>query len=276
MKLSVVVFVAAAAALLLSLGAKCEERPGVPRDPWPPVGPDSTWTGAPTVYQVVTTIARDSMRYVVDWSDAMDTTEAEYASQETASVTHTWTVPGTVSITVQAVNAAFPDRRSDWSPAKSVTVIADGAPVVDSVLGPPVAVRGEITWFAVYAHDPDGDSIRATVALGDSMDTVTVTSFFQSPAGIRVSHVFPQVETAQVVVSVQDRHGATSLPDTLHVPVGYSGVVGPYRSILRKGNMTVTSRQAALNVAGHPEGPLTSWPKWQHDLCNTGYVGGGR
>ena len=80
-------------------------------------------------------------------------------------------------------------------------------------------------------------------------------------------------------MSVQDNNGATSLPDTLHVPVGYAGVVGRYGSLLSDGNMIVSGEHAAHRVAGHPEGsldPLAPWPKWQHDLHNTGYVDGGR
>jgi hypothetical protein len=45
------------------------------------------------------------------------------------------------------------------------------------------------------------------------------------------------------------------------------------------GNILVVGRNALFCVVGCPEGPLdplAPWPKWQRDLYNTGYVGGGR
>jgi len=53
----------------------------------------------------------------------------------------------------------------------------------------------------------------------------------------------------------------------------------PNPSITSTGNIIVVGQAALFCVAGYPEGPLdplAPWPKWQHDLYNTGYVGGGR
>jgi hypothetical protein len=259
MKSRLLLFAVVAAALLVSTGAKCHERGIRPKNPWAPMGPDSTWAGAPTIYQVVTTISRGAMHYVMDWGDAMDTTDASYASGETAAVTHAWAAPGTVSVHVQAINAAFPEQTSEWSPAKSVKVIPDSRPVIDAAVGPPVAVKGVEVFFTVKAHDPDGDSVRTVVDWDDS--TGTTTGLFPSPCSVEVTHVFEQVETARVVFTVQDWKGAPSLPETVFVPVGTPGGNNLHR------------------VAGYPEGPLdrlAPWPKWQHDLYNTGRVGGGR
>jgi hypothetical protein len=214
-------FLLVAALALLGTGADCGGLPGIPRDPMPPAGPDSTWAGAPTVYNVVTTIDTYAIRYVVDWGSVSDTTDSSYASGETAAVAHAWDAPGTVSIRVQAFNAAFPERASNWSLVKSVNVIPDGLPVIDTFYGPPVAVRGVETFFSVFAHDPDGDSIRAVIDWGDS--TGTTTGFSPSPCSMVVSHTFWQVETATVVITVQDYRGAPSLPETSYVPVGTGG-----------------------------------------------------
>ncbi len=53
----------------------------------------------------------------------------------------------------------------------------------------------------------------------------------------------------------------------------------PNLSICANGNIIVIGADACYCVAGYPEGPLdplASWPKWQHDLYNTGNVDGGR
>jgi outer membrane protein assembly factor BamB len=53
----------------------------------------------------------------------------------------------------------------------------------------------------------------------------------------------------------------------------------PNPTITAGGNILVAGYDALYCVAGYPEGPLdplAPWPKWQHDLYNTGHVGGGR
>jgi len=53
----------------------------------------------------------------------------------------------------------------------------------------------------------------------------------------------------------------------------------PNSTILPNGNIIVAGRYAAYCVAGNSAGPLdplAPWAKWQHDLYNTGCVGGGR
>jgi len=52
----------------------------------------------------------------------------------------------------------------------------------------------------------------------------------------------------------------------------------PNPTILSNGNIIVPGAEALYCVAGYPERPLdpfAPWPKWQHDLHNTGYVHGG-
>jgi outer membrane protein assembly factor BamB len=53
----------------------------------------------------------------------------------------------------------------------------------------------------------------------------------------------------------------------------------PNPTITSTGDVIVPGHSAVFCVVGYPEGPLdplAPWPKWQHDLYNTGYVGGGR
>jgi outer membrane protein assembly factor BamB len=53
----------------------------------------------------------------------------------------------------------------------------------------------------------------------------------------------------------------------------------PNPSLTAEGDILVVGRQALFCVSGYKDGPLdpaAAWPKWQHDLYNSGYVGGGR
>ena len=198
----------------------CPAKP--PKTPGAPWGDDSTWTFSTYACSVVTTVSKGSIRYVMDWQDAIDTGDVAYASEETAAVTHEWSTAGSYEVKAQAILDANPSKASDFSPAKTVKVNLNQRPVVDSVLIPPVAVRGAETFITVYGHDEDGDSLRAIVKwpAGD-----TTTELTPSPCAFTVSHIFTKVESARVIVWVQDWKRAKSLPDTVRIPVGNEGGV---------------------------------------------------
>jgi hypothetical protein len=179
---------------------------------------------------------------VVNWDDVTDTTPP-FGLLDTASVWHIYTAAPDTKHVRAAVYAPDDPQGIEWVGHEPVVVVEPGgphAPVVDSVLFPPVAVRGGTTWFIVYAQDPEGDSVAAVIAWSESTSTTTVP--VPSPAGIRVSHIFEQVETAVVVIAAQDIHGAVSLSDTILVPVGYAGA------------------------------PFAPWPKRQYVFRNTRHV----
>jgi outer membrane protein assembly factor BamB len=53
----------------------------------------------------------------------------------------------------------------------------------------------------------------------------------------------------------------------------------PSPTITSTGDIIVPGKVAVFCIAGYTQGPLdplAPWPKWQHDLYNSGYVGGGR
>jgi hypothetical protein len=283
MKSRLAVFTVVVAAAVLLLGGVCGRRLYPPEFISVPSGVyagDTAWVRLATSGR-----GYDSVRYVVNWDDATTDTTAPFGLSDTATVWHAWTTPETkyVRAAVYALDDPQGIRRAA---PESVVVEAGGlhAPVVDSVLAPPIAVRGETTRFIVYAHDPDGDSIGAVIAWGDSTDTATVTSFLPSPSSISVPHVFTQVETAAVLVSVQDKNGATSLPETVYVLVGYLERAGgnpcrPTRSQSpwHRPSSTIPADDNIIAPAtGNPGGPLAPWLKRQRDLYNTGFVGGGR
>jgi outer membrane protein assembly factor BamB len=213
---------AALLALVVVLGITgCPTKP--PKTPGAPWGADSTWKGATYVCSVMTTVPKGNIRYVMDWTDAIDTGDVAYASGETAAVTHEWGAVGSYEVKAQGILDANPAKASEFSPAKTVKVNPNEAPVVDSVYLPPVAVKGVETNITVYGHDPDGDSLRAIVKWpsGD-----TTTELTPSPCQFTVSHIFTQVDdSAEVVVRVQDWKGTKSVPFTVYIKVGLEGGV---------------------------------------------------
>jgi outer membrane protein assembly factor BamB len=198
----------------------CPTKP--PKTPGAPWGADSTWQGAVYTCSVVTTVSKGSIRYIMDWQDATDTGDVSYASEETAAVTHEWASPGTYDVKAKAILDADPAKASDFSPAKSVKVNPNSAPVVDSVLVPPTAVMGAETPIIVIGHDPDGDSLRAIVKW-PSGDTTTERT--PSPCLFSVSYIFNKVGTADVHVRLQDWKGTRSPDTVIHIPVGKEGGV---------------------------------------------------
>ncbi len=198
----------------------CPKKP--PANPLAPTGPDSTWTGVTTAFRVTTT-AKYAIRYVMDWSDKIDTGDVSYASAETATVTHSWGTAGTYDIKVQAILDAEPAKASEFSPTKAVRVILNNPPVIANVAAPPVAVKGVEAFFTIRGSDPDGDSLRVLVDWGGG--SPTDTGYFLSPCSVEVSHTFTKLETVNVVFRLQDWKGTPSAPDTVVVPVGTAGGV---------------------------------------------------
>jgi hypothetical protein len=211
-------------ALLILAGTGCRQEVP-PERPSRVSGPGYTWTGIPTTYTVSARIDRGTIRFVTDWGDLVDTTDASFASGETATITHVWASPGTVPIRVMAMNSAAPEKASPWSWPESVGVILDSVPVIDTVEAPPLVMRGVEIYLIVRASDPDGDSIRVRVDWGDGQDTTSETRHGPYYSGFYPTHTFTQVGTAKVVVTAQDRKGATSLPETVRVRVDTVGGV---------------------------------------------------
>jgi len=240
----------AATALLALVVVLCmtgcpNKPPATPGAPW---GADSTWTYSTYTCSVVTTVSKGTIRYVMDWQNAIDTTDAgaTYASKETAAVTHVWDSVGTYQIKAQAIRGDDPAKASDFSPAKSVKVILNQRPVVDSVLVPPVAVMGAPTNITVYGHDDDGDSLRAIVKWpkGD-----TTTEFTPTPCEFTVNNIFDKIEDAEVHVQVQDWKKAKSVDTVIHITVQLEGgVLWPWQSPVEKGTMW-TSALVAMSGA---------------------------
>ena len=203
-------------------------------------GPDSTWTGADYMCKATTTVSKGEIRYVINWTDATDTTASDsaYKSGDTAILHHIWDTVATYNVTAKAILDANPAKASDFSPAISVKVNLNQRPVVDSVLTPPVAVKDAPTVITVYGHDPDDDSLRAIVKWPGG-DTTTERTL--SPCAFTVTCIFTKVETADVHVQLQDWKGTKSRDTIIRIRVGLEGGVKWYWRNAEDGAMSLSA-----------------------------------
>jgi len=212
-----------AAVVLIGL-VGCPKKP--PATPGAPVGPGSAVMGVAAAYKVATT-AKGSIKYAMDWGDGkIDTTSQAYASAESASVSHTWTDSAHLSIRVMAILDADATKASDWSAGTAVVVAYNGAPVIDTLLGPAYTAKGISARYTVVAQDPESDSVKVKMKWGDGKDSTT--AFFKSPCTLELTHVFTKVETVQVQAFGIDTKGATGAAKSMGTRVGPAGAVMTY------------------------------------------------
>jgi outer membrane protein assembly factor BamB len=163
------------------------------------------------------------------------------------------------------------------------TVTADGLPL-RLAMGRSAIFIGT-NHGAVYSFDPGTGAINWQKSFGQGVafNTTPIVAangyvYFQSDND--VLYCLNQADGTLIWSCDCDYYlpgggrSGTSRPRRTHL-VGYD----PNPTITSTGDIIVPGAGALFCVAGHPTGPLdplAPWPKWQHDLYNTGYVGGGR
>jgi outer membrane protein assembly factor BamB len=134
----------------------------------------------------------------------------------------------------------------------------------------------------VYALDPANGTVIWSQRLG--------SGFLVSPLVAAGGHVYFQ-DTSDVVHCLRQADGGVVWECDCRrmLPAADAGssprrrlsinYYPPNPTLASNGDVIVAGERALFCVTGYPEGPLdpfAPWPKWQHDLYNTGYVGGGR
>jgi hypothetical protein len=105
---------------LLLIGAACQTNKA-PVTPGAPVGPGVGMAGESLNFLVATTDPdSDSVRYRVDWGDALGEWTRLLASAESCTVAHAWSVTDTFRIEVIAEDAH--GRQSAWSVGHLVSI----------------------------------------------------------------------------------------------------------------------------------------------------------
>jgi hypothetical protein len=102
------------------VGAGCEQN-AAPATPGAPVGPAVGMLGDSLTFLVATADPElDSVRYRVDWGDALGDWSRFLASAESCTVGHRWFVRDTYAIRVQAEDVH--GKASEWSHAFVVSI----------------------------------------------------------------------------------------------------------------------------------------------------------
>jgi hypothetical protein len=105
---------------LLLIGAACVTNKA-PVTPGAPVGPGVGMAGDSLRFLVATTDPdSDSIRYRVDWGDALGDWSRFFASAESCTVAHSWSITDTYAIKVQAEDVH--DKQSEWSVGLVVSI----------------------------------------------------------------------------------------------------------------------------------------------------------
>jgi hypothetical protein len=106
------------ACIIIIVGCK---QNGAPATPGAPVGPGVGMAGESLNFLVVTTDPEsDSVRYRVAWGDAIGDWTRLFASAESCSVAHAWSVIDSYAVKVQAEDAH--GKQSVWSASHAVSI----------------------------------------------------------------------------------------------------------------------------------------------------------
>jgi hypothetical protein len=114
----IITVLSVSACILIGAGCKMNRAPATPGAP---VGPEVGMAGESLNFLVVTTDPDlDSVRYRVDWGDALGDWTGFLASAESCNVGHAWFVRDTYSIEVLAEDVH--GRQSEWSVGHVVSI----------------------------------------------------------------------------------------------------------------------------------------------------------
>lgn len=206
--------------LLVVVG--CDKPPTVPAKP---TGPDTTWTGVNTTYTTVAT-ASGEIQYVFDWGDGKIDTSGAVESGTQYGGRHVWNVAGTYQIKAMALLAKNTAKASDWSEAKSVVVIQNDAPIIESIWTLESRYTSKEAELPVraWARDPNGDSLRIYVQW-KSNKTDSSATWLPSPGTDSLTYAYTDTGTVWIKVYAKDKKGAVSNPESVSVRIGEAGGV---------------------------------------------------
>jgi hypothetical protein len=187
-----------------------------PATPSAPVGTASGVISTQYQYQATTTDPDgDQVLYTFYWGDGSTSTTGLLDSGATASVSHTWTQPGTYGVSARATDSE--GAASAWSSEMTMKIVNPTQPLPTTNVAPakpsaPVGTASGVILtqyqYRTSTTDPDGDRVWYTFYWGDG--STSTTGLLDSGATASASHAWTQPGTYGVYVRATDSEGNAS------------------------------------------------------------------
>jgi len=187
-----------------------------PNQPKKPTGPTARITGQSGTYWANGTDPDgDQLQYRFDWNASGSHTYSTWTSLvnsgQKLSMSHSWAVPGTYVIKVQARDEH--GVKSVWSNGLTVTVTINHPPnQPQKPTGPTTRLVGQQGTYWANATDSDGDKIqyRFDWNASGSHTYSTWTSLVNSGQTVNMTHAWSSPGTYVVKTQARDEHGSKS------------------------------------------------------------------
>jgi hypothetical protein len=130
-----------------------------PETPDAPQGPNQWIRNIECTFSSVTTDPEgDNISYIFDWGDGtLSSWLGPYPSGQTVEEEHIWTELGDYEIKVAARDIY--GAKSSWSPAATLSIVEDQAPIKPGITGKQRIVGGLNYNYTFVSTDPEGDNI---------------------------------------------------------------------------------------------------------------------
>jgi outer membrane protein assembly factor BamB len=168
---------------------------------------------APTFSFSTTDPNKDDVRYIIDWGDETPVeTTSEYASGETAYVSHQYIKAQTFQVKAKAMDVKG-NIQETWSSPFSITILANERPTKPTIASVIPNLRsvtaGESAYFiASGSNDPDGDSIQYQFIW--KKGTVTTGPLMASGGSFLAGYNFPEPGEYNIRAIARDKKGGVS------------------------------------------------------------------
>ncbi len=148
----------------------------------------------------------DNVYYVFDWGDTTQSNSGWYASGQTGTAYHSWSVAGTYQVKAYAVDP-YGASSASWSGQHQVVINTPPAtPSVPS--GPSVGSPLTTYGFSTSSTDPDGQQVRYYINWNDGYQDVT--GWVNSGQSASPNHFWGAAGSFNVIAMAEDSLGGLS------------------------------------------------------------------
>jgi hypothetical protein len=197
-----------------SISLKVSSNP--PAQPTKPVGPTlGIWNIEYSYSSTTTEPDNEQMYYMFDWGDGSNSGWiGPYASGQTGTGSHIWTVLGTFDVKVKARDIW--GSQSPWSEPLVVTITDNNPPSVPDITGPVQGEPGNDYLYNLVSTDAEGQNLYYFVDWGDNTTTEWLGPYI-SGTQIHVTHSWAEQGNYTVKAKAKDTMGGESDWGTINV-----------------------------------------------------------